>query len=219
MKGHRVLPFYMTYPMPMAYEEEDVMMRDLEYLQQLYPTEAKRYQKKVSDILDKMDYEGSLIYDEYPDRFILYQLAREIADMIRKEDESTGIYSNRDGVNDSISIRGRNNGSNDSIGLNDNNDRNANFGFNRNNGMNSDNGINGDDGTNGSNGFNGSNGMNGSNGINGSNGMNDNNGSYPNRPVPPVHDDDCMEQMILIILFYEIYKRRHNNGRGILRFY
>lgn len=85
MDSKRVLPFYMTYPMPMFYEE-DTVMRDLEYLQQLYPKEAKVYQKKISDILDKMDYRGSMIYDEYPDKFMMHKLARDIREMIRREE-------------------------------------------------------------------------------------------------------------------------------------
>ena len=68
------LPFYMTYPMPMFWEEEDDAIRDLEYFLQLYPQDAQRYQKKISDILDTMDYNGSMIYDEYPDRMALYRL-------------------------------------------------------------------------------------------------------------------------------------------------
>lgn len=76
----------MTYPMPMAYEDEDVMLRDLEYLQQMYPQDAKKYQKKIVSILDKMDYEGSMIYDDYPDQFMLYKLSRDITEMIRKDE-------------------------------------------------------------------------------------------------------------------------------------
>ena len=86
MNNHRILPFYMTYPMPLFYQEEDSVQRDLEYLQQMYPTEAKRYQKKVASILDKIDYEGSMIYDEYPDRMRLYQLAEDILNQIKRED-------------------------------------------------------------------------------------------------------------------------------------
>jgi len=88
MREHRVLPFYMAYPLPMEFADEYEMMRDLEYLQQLYPADAKRYQKKIVSILDKMDYEGSVIYDAYPDRWSLYRLAQTITDMIRKEEEN-----------------------------------------------------------------------------------------------------------------------------------
>ena len=77
----------MTYPLPMYYEDENSIIRDLEYLQQMYPAQAKRYQKVISNILDKLDYEGSMIYDEFPDRWQLYKLSTDILDRIRREEE------------------------------------------------------------------------------------------------------------------------------------
>lgn len=82
------LPFYMTYPMPMTWEEEDTAARDLEYLIQLYPRQAKKYQEKISRLLDRMDYSGSVIYDEYPDRLTLYKLADGIWEGIRREEDA-----------------------------------------------------------------------------------------------------------------------------------
>ena len=82
----KILPFYMTYPLPLFYEEEDTAMRDLEYLQQMYPKEARRYHRKVSRLLDRFDYEGSPIYDEYPDRLAMYKLARDIMSVIDREE-------------------------------------------------------------------------------------------------------------------------------------
>ncbi len=87
MYERKVLPFYMTYPLPMYYQEEDSIIRDLEYLQQMYPAQAKRYQKIISSILDKLDYEGSMIYDEYPDKWQIYKLSRDILDRIKREEE------------------------------------------------------------------------------------------------------------------------------------
>lgn len=81
------LPFYMTYPLPMFWEEEDAASRDLDYLIQLYPEQAKKYQEKISRILDGMDYQGSMIYDEYPDRLALFRLAESIQERIRREEE------------------------------------------------------------------------------------------------------------------------------------
>lgn len=86
MYDHKILPFYMTYPLPMFYQQEDTVIRDLEYLQQMYPSDAKKYQKMIAGILDKIDYEGSLIYDEYPDRWQLYKLAGEILDRIKRQE-------------------------------------------------------------------------------------------------------------------------------------
>lgn len=129
MYERKILPFYMTYPLPMYYQEEDSIIRDLEYLQQMYPAEAKRYQKMIASILDKLDYEGSMIYDEYPDRWQLYKLAMDILERIKREDTR----------------------------------------------------------------------------------------EEENQNVPP-EKWEWMGDMIQILLFYEIYKRRHNSRRGILKF-
>ena len=94
MQERRILPFYMTFPLPMYYQEEDSVIKDLEYLQQLYPAEAKRYQKVITGILDTLDYSDSMIYDEYPDKWQLYKLSMDIADRIKRED----IKNNPDAV-------------------------------------------------------------------------------------------------------------------------
>ena len=83
---HRILPFYMSGALPYFMQEEDSARRDLEYLQQLYPAQVKKLQARVSDILDKMDYEGSLIYDEYPDKWQLYQLKDSVVAILKQED-------------------------------------------------------------------------------------------------------------------------------------
>lgn len=87
MNQSRILPFYMAYPLPLYYQQEDSVTRDLEYLQQMYPAEAKRYQKVIAETLDTIDYEGSMIYDEYPDKWQIYRLTQFIVDKIRKNDE------------------------------------------------------------------------------------------------------------------------------------
>lgn len=87
MYERRIMPFYMTYPLPMFQQKENTVLRDLEYLQQMYPKDAKRYQKIISGILDKLDYEGSMIYDEYPDRIQLYKLYTDILERIKKEEK------------------------------------------------------------------------------------------------------------------------------------
>ena len=88
MDNHRILPFYMTYPLPLFYQEEDKVQRDLEYLQQMYPAEAKRYQKMMASMLDKIDYDGSMIYDEYPDRMRMYSLTQDIVNQIKREENA-----------------------------------------------------------------------------------------------------------------------------------
>ena len=92
MNQSRILPFYMAYPLPMYYQQEDSVTRDLEYLQQMYPAQAKKYQKIIAETLDHIDYEGSMIYDEYPDKWQIYRLTQVIMEKINKlEDESSDM--------------------------------------------------------------------------------------------------------------------------------
>ena len=83
------LPFYMTYPDYNGSGREAMLLRDLEYLQQMYPKDVKRYQKRIAEILDLNDYEGSMIYDEYPDRYSLRAMAQSIGRILDKEEEQT----------------------------------------------------------------------------------------------------------------------------------
>ncbi len=102
MNQSRILPFYMAYPLPLYYQEEDTVTRDLEYLQQMYPLEAKKYQKIIADTLDRLDYEGSMIYDEYPDRWQIYRLTQLIVDKIKKmESEAESQEIQETGGNES----------------------------------------------------------------------------------------------------------------------
>ncbi len=86
------MPYYMSYPGYMGAKQEQEILKDLEYLQQTYPTEVKRYQRKVAEVLDKMDYEGSMIYDEYPDRYTLQRLAKTVTQIIKREMEDTETF-------------------------------------------------------------------------------------------------------------------------------
>ena len=96
MNQSRILPFYMAYPLPLYYQQEDSVTRDLEYLQQMYPSQAKKYQKIIAETLDRIDYEGSMIYDEYPDKWQIYRLTQIIVDKIRKtEGESSDVDPDR----------------------------------------------------------------------------------------------------------------------------
>lgn len=81
------LPFYMTYSGYLSSAQESAALQDLEYLQQTYPHDVKSYQSRIAEILDKLDYEGSMIYDEYPDRYTLQRLANSIVQIIRQEEQ------------------------------------------------------------------------------------------------------------------------------------
>lgn len=94
----------MAYPLPMYYQPEDTVTRDLEYLQQMYPVEAKKYQKTIAEVVDKLDYDGSMIYDEYPDKWQIYRLTQIIVDKIKEQQEEQPITMDWDWITEFIQV-------------------------------------------------------------------------------------------------------------------
>ena len=81
------LPYYMAYPMPLAYDDERVERMDLEYMKSLYPALAKRILPYIEEECDRMEYGNSVIYDEYPDRLQLRMMCGRIYENVRKNEE------------------------------------------------------------------------------------------------------------------------------------
>lgn len=65
------IPFYMTYPMQNMYLTEMEYEKDMERMKAFYPKETQMIMKQVEERLDEMEYEGSRIYDEEPDRLMM----------------------------------------------------------------------------------------------------------------------------------------------------
>ena len=90
-------PFFMTLPGYPGRMDEKELLNDLEYLQQTYPGEVRRCQRRIAEILDKYDYEGSMIYDEYPDRLILFRRADKVSKDLIHVLVCNEIYKRRHG--------------------------------------------------------------------------------------------------------------------------
>ena len=80
-------PFFMTLPGYPGRMDEKELLNDLEYLQQTYPGEVRRCQRRIAEILDKYDYEGSMIYDEYPDKLQLCLMCRRAYEQVMKQEK------------------------------------------------------------------------------------------------------------------------------------
>lgn len=65
----------MWLPMSNRMREEE---KERDYWRQLYPAEVKQIQRAVELACDQVDYEGSFLYDEYPDRVALQKMCDEI---------------------------------------------------------------------------------------------------------------------------------------------
>lgn len=81
---HR-LPYYMAYPMPLQYDDERIERRDFEYMKSMYPMTVKRILPYVEAECDRMSFEGSMIYDEYPDGLQIRLMCNRIYDKVRKQ--------------------------------------------------------------------------------------------------------------------------------------
>ena len=90
------VPFYMTYPMKNAFLEEAEYENDCRRLQEMYPRDAKRIQSLVSRECDKMEYEGSMMFDEYPDRFMIRLICRNIYRELQGEESEEMSGMNQD---------------------------------------------------------------------------------------------------------------------------
>ena len=87
MQFEQPLPFYMAYPFLMPFDQEREQEIDLQLMQSYYSRRASRIQEKVERECDRMEYDGSMMFDEYPDKFMMEHLCRKIEREILSEDE------------------------------------------------------------------------------------------------------------------------------------
>ena len=71
-------PFYATQGSPGFYNEEREQEKEFDLMRSYYPDTARRIQEKAEAQCQLLDYEGSRLYDEYPDRFMLYHICSQI---------------------------------------------------------------------------------------------------------------------------------------------
>lgn len=108
------LPYYMVYPMPLAYDDERIERRDYEYMKSLYPDVAKRVLPYVEEECDRMECPCSMMYDEYPDKLQLRMMCSRIYDKVRQneklflETEYDGILPEEHDMVESQQFRGGN---------------------------------------------------------------------------------------------------------------
>ena len=86
------LPYYMAYPMPLLYDDDRIARRDLDYMKSLYPAAAKRLIPYIEEECDRLEYEGSMMYDEYPDQLQLRLMCRRIYDQVAQEEENPALW-------------------------------------------------------------------------------------------------------------------------------
>lgn len=93
------IPFYMTYPMQNLYLTEMEYEKDMERMKELYPKEVKKILLCIEDRCDELEFEGSRIFDENPDRLMMEREVQRLYQKIREDElEAPGTgAANRNG--------------------------------------------------------------------------------------------------------------------------
>ena len=78
-------PFYAAQGNPGFYNEEREQEREFDLMKSYYPETARKIQEKVEEECQLMDYEGSRLYDEHPDKFMMHRLYRQIRSQVDGE--------------------------------------------------------------------------------------------------------------------------------------
>lgn len=74
------MPYFMAYPELDYVDEERMCRRDTEYMRSIYPKVAQMLLPYVEEECDRLEYDGSLIYDAYPDKLMLRLMCTRIYD-------------------------------------------------------------------------------------------------------------------------------------------
>lgn len=76
-------PYFMQPDFTQVLEEQKHIERELRKLQSMYPETAKIILPYIEEECDKMEYEGSAMYDEYPDPTTVYRLEQRIFEQVK----------------------------------------------------------------------------------------------------------------------------------------
>lgn len=72
------LPFYAAYPFFSELNQEKEQERDMQVMKSYYSRTAAKIQELVERECDRMEYDGSMMFDEYPDKLMMEHLCRRI---------------------------------------------------------------------------------------------------------------------------------------------
>ena len=64
---------------------DDLDERDMEYMKRMYPELNQRIQKHIEYECDRMDYNGSPMYNEYPDQEMIEQMIDRVYERVIEE--------------------------------------------------------------------------------------------------------------------------------------
>lgn len=100
---------YPVYPFCSMCPWEDEKAQDKRRMQELYPALARQIQPLVDEECDRMEYDGSFMFDEFPDRLMVRRICSRIYDQLDKrslQDDMMmqSVNSNQEWLRDFITV-------------------------------------------------------------------------------------------------------------------
>lgn len=92
MYYEKFFPFYAAYPDALLLEGEQMEEYEFARMKSYYPEMAGKIQEEVEMECELLDYEGSRIYDVYPDRMMLREIAERIRERVEPEMQIEGRH-------------------------------------------------------------------------------------------------------------------------------
>ena len=88
----KFFPFYVAYANPALYDGERLQEKEFQLMKSYYPQTVRQIQQRVEAECERLDYEGSMLYDEYPDKYMLYHICSQIKeDLTQVQEEHRGF--------------------------------------------------------------------------------------------------------------------------------
>ena len=84
-------PFYTSYANPLLYRGEKKQEEEFFLMKSYYPITVQQILERVEEECDHLDYEGSRLYDEYPDKYMIYHLSCKIRESMEPEISTQAI--------------------------------------------------------------------------------------------------------------------------------
>ena len=96
MEGKKSKFYYRSMENRKGFESAAGVEEDRRLMESYYPRKAGILKALVADQCDRLEYEGSFIYDEYPDRRNIERICREICSEVRDYPELRAMEKDRE---------------------------------------------------------------------------------------------------------------------------
>ncbi len=96
MEGKKSKFYYRSMENRKGFESAAGVEEDRRLMESYYPRKAGLLKALVADQCDRLEYEGSFIYDEYPDRRNIERICREICSEVRDYPELRAMEKDRE---------------------------------------------------------------------------------------------------------------------------